>query len=229
MLGRPASVLEILQGWDECEPLLAASAQHHDPAGGIPLAQAKLCAPILYPGALFCAGANYHDHTREMMEVNRKRTKDLPMPAITHPWFFLKTAAHSIVGTGEAIELPPGARKVDWEAELAVVIGPAARNVSAVDALGFVAGYTIVNDVSARDLLHRADRAGTAMAADWFGHKCFAGAAPMGPWITPKRDVPDYRAIGIKLWVNDVDQAGLERGANGAFDRGPDRVPRAAS
>ena len=139
-----------------------------------------------------------------MMEVNRQRTKDLPMPAITHPWFFLKTAAHSIVGTGEAIELPPGARKVDWEAELAVVIGPAARNVSAVDALGFVAGYTIVNDVSARDLLHRADRAGTAMAADWFGHKCFAGAAPMGPWITPKRDVPDYRAIGIKLWVNDI-------------------------
>ena len=96
--------------------------------------------------------------------------------------FFVKTSAHSVVGPNEAVRLPPFSKKVDWEAEIGVVIGRAKRDLPVERAFEAVAGYTIVNDLSARDFIKRE---GSPFVFDWVGQKCFDGSAPMGPWITP--------------------------------------------
>ena len=95
--------------------------------------------------------------------------------------------------------------RVDWEVELAAVIGRAAKNVSQEKALGYVAGYTIANDLSARDRGHRANISETSpFKADWTKHKTFDGSCPLGPWIVPASDIGDPQNLGLKLWVNDV-------------------------
>jgi 2-keto-4-pentenoate hydratase/2-oxohepta-3-ene-1,7-dioic acid hydratase in catechol pathway len=103
------------------------------------------------------------------------------------------------------VKLPSASKKVDWEAELAVVIGRKAVNVSQADALDYVAGYLVANDLSARDLGRRAAApAGSLFATDWTSHKSFDGSCPMGPWITLARDVADPHDLAIQLDVNDV-------------------------
>jgi 2-keto-4-pentenoate hydratase/2-oxohepta-3-ene-1,7-dioic acid hydratase in catechol pathway len=94
---------------------------------------------------------------------------------------------------------------VDWEAELVAVIGRPAKNVSVDDALGYVAGYTVGNDLSARDLSARLHLSGNSpFKYDWVSHKSFDGACPVGPWIAPAKEIPDPQNLSIKLWVNDV-------------------------
>jgi 2-keto-4-pentenoate hydratase/2-oxohepta-3-ene-1,7-dioic acid hydratase in catechol pathway len=94
---------------------------------------------------------------------------------------------------------------MDWEVELAAVIGKAAKNVPMNKALSYVAGYTIANDLSARDRGHRPHiPADSPFKADWVAHKSFDGSCPLGPWIVPAGDIKDPQNLGIKLWVNDV-------------------------
>lgn len=161
-------------------------------AAGLASSSLRLEAPILYPSTVFCAGTNYRDHYREM------RGED--PPAGGEPFFFLKTSAHSIVGPEAPIRLPAHSCQIDWEAELGVVIGRSAKGVSVERALEHVAGYLIVNDLSARDVFRRSD---TPFGFDWFSQKCFDGSCPMGPWITPAERVPDPQVLDLKLWVND--------------------------
>jgi 2-keto-4-pentenoate hydratase/2-oxohepta-3-ene-1,7-dioic acid hydratase in catechol pathway len=190
-----SSVMALLGRWPEAHAALAEAAAAA-PAGGRPLADVERLAPILYPRTIYCAGANYWDHLEEM---------DGPMDRLSRaaePWFFLKTSEQSIVADGATVAIPPKVRQLDWEAELGVVIGTPAREVAAADAAGVIAGYTIVNDLSARDLMKREDRP-PAMAFDWIGQKCFDGAAPMGPWLTPAAYVEDVHDLDVKLWVND--------------------------
>ncbi len=197
-----ASVLGLLRAWDQVHPRLHAAAHNVQQSDGIALAQVKLLAPILYPGALFCAGANYWDHLEEMAEIAKRTTGKAPsMVKGKEPWFFLKTCAGSIIGTGTPARLPSFSRQVDWEAELGVVIGRPARNISEQHAFDCVAGYTIVNDLSARDLMKRE---GTPFIYDWVGQKCFEDAAPMGPWFTPAAYIADPNDMPIKLWLNGV-------------------------
>lgn len=198
-----SSVLGLLQSWDVVHPRLAASAGAVSGAAGNPLAETELLAPILYPGAVFCAGANYWDHAQEMF-ARQHPGKEMPRVRAKDPWFFIKTGAHSIVGPGAQCRLPAIAKNIDWEAELGVVIGRTTRNISVERALEAVAGYLIVNDLSARDLGRVADREGSAFQYDWLGQKCFDDAAPMGPWITPAAYVPDPNDLTIKLWVSGV-------------------------
>jgi 2-keto-4-pentenoate hydratase/2-oxohepta-3-ene-1,7-dioic acid hydratase in catechol pathway len=203
--GDAASVLGLLRHWDQVHPRLAAAADEVDPGDGLPLAEVVLDAPILYPGALFCAGANYWDHLQEMVAIAARTTGKAPSPAKpAEPWFFLKTTAGSIIGTGRPARLPPFSQKVDWEAELGVVIARPTRNISESQALDAVAGYVIVNDLSARDLMKREGREGSPFGFDWVGQKCFEDAAPMGPWFTPAAYVGDPNNLAIKLWVNGV-------------------------
>ncbi len=197
-----SSVLGLLRAWDTVHPRLHDAAQTAKPDDGIPLAQARLAAPILYPGALFCAGANYWDHLEEMAEIAKKVTGKAPaMVKAKDPYFFLKTAAGSIIGNGTPARLPPFSQQVDWEAELGVVIARPTRNIPEDQALTAVAGYLIVNDLSARDLMKRE---GSPFGMDWVGQKCFEDAAPMGPWLTPAAYIPDPTNLAIKLWVNGV-------------------------
>ena len=126
-----SSVMGILRAWDRAHPLLHAAAQKLQPSDGIALAQVKLLAPILYPGGLYCAGANYWDHLEEMAEIAKRVTGKAPaMIKGKDPFFFMKTTAGSIIGTGTPARLPPFSKQVDWEAELGVVIGKTARNIS---------------------------------------------------------------------------------------------------
>jgi 2-keto-4-pentenoate hydratase/2-oxohepta-3-ene-1,7-dioic acid hydratase in catechol pathway len=197
-----SSVLGLLRAWDSAHPRLAAAAQKVQPNEGIALAEVRLRAPILYPGALFCAGANYWDHLEEMAEIAKRTTGKAPsMTKAPEPFFFMKTAASSIIGTDTPARLPGFSSQVDWEAELGVVIGRPTRNISEQNAFEAVAGYLIVNDLSARDLMKRE---GTPFVFDWVGQKCFEDAAPMGPWFTPAAYVADPNDMPIKLWVNGV-------------------------
>lgn len=196
------SVLGLLRAWDTVHPRLHDAALKSKADDGMPLMQAKLDAPILYPGALFCAGANYWDHLEEMAEIAKRTTGKAPsMSKAAEPWFFMKTTASSIIGTNTPARLPSFSKQVDWEAELGVVIGRTTRNITETRAFDAIAGYLIVNDLSARDLMKRE---GTPFIYDWVGQKCFEDAAPMGPWFTPAAYIADPNDMPIKLWVNGV-------------------------
>jgi 2-keto-4-pentenoate hydratase/2-oxohepta-3-ene-1,7-dioic acid hydratase in catechol pathway len=200
-----SSVLALLQAWDKVHPRFKKAAAKADPKRGIALAKAEVLPPLLYPTAIFCAGANYWDHLEEMARAGAAGPKLVgeyvrpPRPA--EPWFFVKTSAHSVVGPNETVRLPPFSKKVDWEAEIGVVIGRAKRDLTVANAFDAVAGYTIVNDLSARDFIKRE---GSPFVFDWVGQKCFDGSAPMGPWITPADYAGDPENMPVKLWINGV-------------------------
>ncbi len=146
------------------------------------LESAKLLAPIPCPGEIICVGRNYVEHARE-------RGSEIP----AHPIFFLKSN-NTICGPGEPIMIPPNSNQVDYEAELAVVIGKGGKNIPEDRAFEHVAGYTIMNDVSARDM----------QAADkqWFRGKSCDTFAPTGPWIVTKDEIPDPHGLRISLTLN---------------------------
>ena len=189
------STLNILEDWERSCPALHQMADNV--TGTLSLSDVRLLAPILYPPAIYCAGANYKKHAMEMSADK----KTFPDKKVTNPYFFLKSGPHCVIGPGDEIRLPVISNSVDWEAELAVIIGKSGRNISVDRAFEHVAGYTIMNDLSARDHSKRDDW--PRWGVDWFGHKNFDGAAPLGPWITPADQLEDPYKCQIKLWVND--------------------------
>ena len=201
------TVLDILVDWPRAEGLLSQAASRiaagHGKSAGSALASTPLLAPVIYPGAIYAAGANYLDHVREM-----ERAQNMPAgPTMKElgelPWHFIKSARSSIVGPGATVKLPRYSRTVDWEVELVAIIGRKASDVSIADALGHVAGYTIANDLSARDaMLRKGNAPSSPFYFDWVAHKSFDGSCPTGPWMTPARDIADPQALGIKLWVD---------------------------
>jgi 2-keto-4-pentenoate hydratase/2-oxohepta-3-ene-1,7-dioic acid hydratase in catechol pathway len=187
------STLSLLRQWDKALPALERAAGAA--SGGKKLEGLRLEAPIQYPGAVYCCAANYYDHAKEMnpnMEF-KKEGKDC--------YFFLKPGAQATAAPNDPIRLPKVSKTVDWEIELGVVIGRKARNLSVKDARSCIAGYTIVNDLSARDLGKRADWPN--FGNDWFGHKVFDGSLPTGPWIVPASQVADPYKMTLKLTLND--------------------------
>ena len=201
-----ATMLDVLNDWEAMQAFFDKSAakSKEGKIKGIPLGQAKLLAPVLYPSAIFCAGANYVDHMREMATIQRIDPEPDPRSMGLKPWHFIKTS-RTVVETQSTIRLPAYSKMVDWEAELAAVIGPPAKNVSVDKALDYVAGYTVANDLSARDFATRPQISPTSpFKYDWVSHKNFDGACPTGPWIVPARGIPNPQNLGIKLWVNDV-------------------------
>ena len=110
-----------------------------------------------------------------------------------------------MTGNKATVKLPKASNAIDWEAELGAVIGKKAKDVPLEKALDYVAGYTVANELSARDLGRRAQLPdATPFKWDWVGQKCFDDACPIGPWIVPASDIKDPQKLGIKLWVNDV-------------------------
>ena len=138
--------------------------------------------PIEPPGKIICVGMNYRDHAAEA---------GLEVPA--EPVLFAKWR-NSLIGPGEPIVIPPGVERVDYEAELGVVIGQRARGVAAADALVAVAGYVCVNDVSSRELQFRDGQWTRAKSLDTF--------CPVGPRLAPVSELPDVQALGIRCRVN---------------------------
>lgn len=192
-LGGYDGLLAALEDWERLAPRL----REWSPNGASAVEGAELAAPILYPGKLICAGANYGTHVAEMGVSLEGRTE-------IEPFFFLLPATNTVVGHEEAIGIPTSFdAQVDWEAELAVVIGRRGRNISREDASGHVAGYTIINDVSARATHQRKDPLAPPFEWDWLASKGLDTFCPMGPGMAPAWLVGDPHELQIKLWIND--------------------------
>lgn len=198
-----ATMLGLLSDWDAARTRLAAMRAAL-PADGIAAGEARLLAPIPRPGTVFCAGANYADHVREMARMRGKEPDPDPRSLGLTAWHFIKSS-RAVVAPGAEITLPSTSQKVDWEVELAVVIGRRAKNIPVAEALGIVAGYAVANDLSARDLGPRNGvPEGSPFKYDWLAHKSFDGSCPLGPWIVPAEEIVDPQALRISLSVNGV-------------------------
>ena len=203
-----ASVLGVLEDWARARRLLAQAAKRLEAgkgrAKGISLKRVKLLAPVLYPGNIYCAGANYTDHMAEMARAQGQAPGPNMKELGEKPWHFVKSSRSAVVGPGARVKLPVYSQMVDWEVELAAVIGRPARDVMVEKALDYVAGYTIADDLSARDVMRRDKNPATSpFHYDWLSQKCFDGACPLGPWIVPASDIPYPQNLALKLWVND--------------------------
>jgi 2-keto-4-pentenoate hydratase/2-oxohepta-3-ene-1,7-dioic acid hydratase in catechol pathway len=204
-----SSVLGVLEDWSRAHRLLAQAAKRiasgKARVKGVPVKQARLLAPILYPGNIYCAGANYTDHMAEMAHAQGQTPGPTMKELGEKPWHFVKSSRSSVVGPGARVKLPIYSQMVDWEVELAAVIGKAARDVTVEKALDHVAGYTIANDLSARDVMRREKNPATSpFHYDWLSQKCFDGSCPIGPWIVPSSDLANPQHLALKLWVNDT-------------------------
>lgn len=189
------SALDLLDRWNDHSPLL----QGLDVAGLEPVEGARLVAPITFPRKVLCAGANYFGHADEMGTAR-------PDPD-AEPFFFLKPPTTTVVAADADVALPNDA-DVDWEAELAVVIGTGGRDIPESAALDHVAGYTVANDLSARGQFPREDAVFPPFAWDWLKHKSFDGSCPLGPGIVPSWQVPDPQDLTLHLSVNgDIKQS----------------------
>ena len=147
-----------------------------------PLASVRLHAPIADPGKFICIGLNYTDHAAE---TNNPAPKQ---PPVFPKW------ANAIVDPGEPVLRPRGEKTFDWEVELGVVIGRTARFVSREQALDYVYGYTIINDMSARDFQFHTTQWGAGKVGDTL--------APVGPYIADRTEIPDPHVLDLKTWVN---------------------------
>jgi 2-keto-4-pentenoate hydratase/2-oxohepta-3-ene-1,7-dioic acid hydratase in catechol pathway len=197
------SVLALLADWPNARMRLAKLASA--PAkSGVELKAVSLLAPIPNPGAIFCAGANYADHVLEMAKAQNIEPEPDPHSVGLKSWHFIKTIG-CVAAPDEVVELPRRSSKVDWEAELAVVIGRTAKDVPVQAALDYVAGYTVGNDLSARDFTKRAQVPDSSpFKFDWVAHKCFDKSCPLGPWIVPADAIKDPQKLAIALSVNGV-------------------------
>jgi acylpyruvate hydrolase len=149
--------------------------------------QIRLKAPVPRPGALISAGKNFSDHVAEMS------SKAGP----AEPVAFLKLPG-TVIGPEDDIPHPPEVKNLDYEVELAVIIGKSCINVSKEVALDYVAGYAAFNDISARDVIRAENKTGIHLMG-----KSFPGFAPMGPYLVTSDEVPDPQNLKLSLRVND--------------------------
>lgn len=147
-----------------------------------PVAELRLTAPVTTPEKIICIGLNYRDHAAETGK---------PVP--TEPIMFAKFA-NSLVGDGATVAVPAIVEDLDWEAELAVVIGRGGRDITRERALDHVAGYCCANDLSARVLQRR--------GGQWTRGKAIDGFLPMGPWLVTSDEVRDPQDLRIRCAVN---------------------------
>lgn len=150
----------------------------------------RLCVPYV-PGRIFGAASNYYEHAREMGTELAPREESAP-------YCFMK-AETSVTATDTKVVMPRDTEKLDWEVELGVVIGKTCRNVSVADAYAYVAGYTVFNDISARDLNRRTDY---PFKHDWFRGKSHDTFGPMGPWLVPRDCIAEPQQLRMQLEVN---------------------------
>jgi acylpyruvate hydrolase len=179
----PADMIAFLAGGDSSRALARQVLADPPAEAVVGRADVKLAAPIPRPGKIICIGLNYRDHAAESKAA-------LP----EYPIVFAKYA-NTVIGPGDAIVLPRVTEQVDYEAELGVVIGTTARDVSEADALKYVGGYLPVNDVSARDYQMR--------TSQWTMGKTFDTFAPMGPALITADEIPDPQALDIRLTIGD--------------------------
>jgi 2,4-didehydro-3-deoxy-L-rhamnonate hydrolase len=212
--GEDATTLTLLRDWDASLARLRELAADAETLRTTPLADLRPLPPVQPPGQLLCAGANYFNHVRQIAfsfmknqgderpdeeiraeaeEITRRRHEE------EDPFVFAGLTSALCGARDEVVLWGPG-QQHDWELELAVVIGRDARDVHAAEALDYVAGYTIANDISTRDVMNRP---GFPMT-DFVMSKSRPTFFPSGPYCVPREFVPDPRELRIRLSVNGV-------------------------
>lgn len=147
-------------------------------------------------------GVNYVDHVEEMKRTLGFQLDTNPKTSGQEPWPCMKSV-HTVVGSNAVTAWPKDTAMLDWELELAVVIGKKVRDVGVDQALDCVAGYTVGNDLPDRAFVARKGVADSSpFKWDWIGQKTFDGACPLGPAITPARFIGDGNNLSLQLWVN---------------------------
>ena len=174
--GLPDSLITIIDDWARNEPVLEqlekeANSGSIDDDIAVPASVAELGLALQYPRKVLCAGANYHDHLVEMKVDFKKNPGD-------HVFFFLKPPTTSLVGPGKTVKMQTDTQMLDWEIELAAVIGKRARHVAVDDALDYVMGYTIAIDLSPRDIMMQPD---SIFKFNFFWGKAQDTGCPIGP------------------------------------------------
>ena len=180
-------VLRWLQSGDRAIDALAAQVARalSDPQARLErLDEVRLHAPVPRPGKIIGIGRNYADHARET-----------GVAPFEQPRILFK-APSSVAAPGAPVSRPPSVTKMDFEAELAVVIGAYGKDVPAAAALSLVAGYTVLNDLSAREFQFDVAPAQTSFA------KSMDGFAPMGPWLVTREEIADPQALDVRCWLN---------------------------
>lgn len=173
-------VLSVIQGGSDALGKIESWISQPRPAE--PMASVKLLAPVPRPPKFICIGLNYRDHAEET---------NMPIPTV--PTVFSKFAT-AVTGPGEPIVLPRSSTRPDYEAELAFVIGKGGRHIAASRWREHVFGYTMVNDVSARDY--------QMATSQWLMGKTFDTFAPMGPWLATADEITDPHELDISLTLN---------------------------
>lgn len=180
----PKSMLELVRGG-----ILYDEGAYSD-VPGVPLDGAKLLAPLPNPPKnIFCIGRNYNDHVNEMA-----KTRNFEANKPEFPVFFTKPYNAILAPEGNIVIDKDFSTQIDWEAELAVIIGVGGRNIKESDALKHVFGYTCANDVTARDLQKNHEQ--------WFIGKSFDTSMPLGPWIVTANEISNPQSLEILLRVN---------------------------
>lgn len=214
-VGIAGDMLMLLGRWEEtCAAITALGEDAW--AQAVPFDMGAALVPYV-PRQVFCTGANYRKHviglmmgdpsmrTAEMadkspeeLRAHAERVMDEKAKTST-PFCFIKLPS-AVIGPNETVVLPRQVEKPDWELELGVVIGKRCRHVAPEQAMDHVAGYAVVNDVTARELIFRKD--GSAVGPDWLAGKSFPTFLPFGPMLVPRRNVADPYALNIRLSVN---------------------------
>ena len=218
-LWRPESALSLLEHWERNEKALhrvvAEATRGAFAQQTVPLAALRVHAPLEQPRQIFCSGANYRKHVIDLI-VDQGReaavqgmTREQRLAFATElmderaahgtPYIFSRVAS-SVAGPFDPIVLPDNAEQPDWELELAVVIGKPAFRVTRAEAYDYIAGYTICNDITNRELVHRQDL--KAIGSDWVMGKNLPGYMPMGPFVVPAAFVKNPQDLRIELSLN---------------------------
>lgn len=208
------TVLSVLDAWDACRPVLDAMAQR--PSADVTWHRVeglRAHSPVDMPRQVFCTGANYRKHVVDLTVDSgvgpegldrdglRRWAEKMMDDRVAHgePYVFTKPVS-AIAGAFDPLTLPKNTTKPDWELELAVVIGRGGQRIRREDAMSHVAGYTIANDISARDLIARTDY--KMLGTDWLKSKGQPGFLPLGPLLVPAQFVPDPHKLSLRLVVS---------------------------
>jgi 2-keto-4-pentenoate hydratase/2-oxohepta-3-ene-1,7-dioic acid hydratase in catechol pathway len=187
------SMQAVIEYASETMPLIKKLASE---AGGqcwLPLSATKLCAPITEPKRnILCLGWNYADHAKESSSAKGVHIEDLPQ----HPIVFTKATTTVNGPYDDIVYNDQVSRRLDWEVELGVIVRKKGRYIEQQDALNYVFGYTVINDVSARDLQKRHQQ--------FFLGKSMDGTCPMGPWIITADEIADPQNLPLRCVVNGV-------------------------
>jgi 2,4-didehydro-3-deoxy-L-rhamnonate hydrolase len=203
----PSEMKQLLERYDSVRPRLAEIAAGK--TGRVNVSAVKTLPPVM-PQNILNAAVNYTEHAQEMASVPTSTAKPAAAPPESiagiwarkpgdsrhNPYVFPKMVG-AVVGNGDTIRLPPGRTQVDWECELAIVIGRATSRVPVEQARQHIVGYTLENDVS-----DRAGRGDGRHGSDWFLGKSHDTFAPLGPYIVPKEFIPDPQKLPITFTLS---------------------------